>query len=255
MALQRLVCNGSFVFYQRTVALQFVLVSTVQQRVHGCTCVHMCAHMCECTCVCVSICVYIHPLPLGPPSRRHPSPLGRHRALGSAPSARQQLPTGCLSHARECVCVNPTLPVCPTLPFRCGDHMYRSKCGARGPSPKGNTVLEPGHLWDFPGLCHCRSPPLLEDEEGACDRPLTGADQKLQAGRLRLHFWGRSKLQLSQTLSLGLAAWALAPVMPLPAFSLLEGRWWQEKAPRTIPISAQEMGLGTGCTWVWMPPP
>ena len=151
-------------FYQRTVALQFVLVSTVQQRVHVCMCMHMC----------VSICVYMHPLPLGPPSHRHPSPLGRHRALGSAPSARQQLPTGCLSHARECVCVLTLLsPSAPPSPSTAATTCTGASVRQGNHHPKKILCWSQdtfGARRDLPGFYHCRSPLLPEDEEGACDR-------------------------------------------------------------------------------------
>lgn len=41
--------------------------------------------------------------------------------------------------------------------------------------------------------------------------------RKFHTGSLKLDYWGRSKLQLSQVLSLGLASWALAQVVPLGA--------------------------------------
>ena len=47
---------------------------------------------------------------------------------------------------------------------------------------------------------------------------------QFQTGWLRLHFWGRSKLQLSQVLSLGLLSWALAQVMPFWACGFLFNR-------------------------------
>lgn len=48
-----------------------------------------------------------------------------------------------------------------------------------------------------------------------------GPVQKISADRLRLHLWGRSELQLSQILSLGLASQALAQVKKLEACGFL----------------------------------
>ena len=46
----------------------------------------------------------------------HPAPLGHHRALSRAPSARRQLHTSCLSYTWWCVYVSLNLPVHPALP-------------------------------------------------------------------------------------------------------------------------------------------
>ena len=48
--------------------------------------------------------IYIHPLPLGDPSRPiHPTPLGHHRALSWAPCVIEQLPTSYLFYTRYCI--------------------------------------------------------------------------------------------------------------------------------------------------------
>ena len=65
--------------------------------------------------------VCIFPLPLEPASYPHPHPthLVHHRPPSRAPCAIQQLPTSQLFYTWQCLHVNLTLPIHPTLPFPC----------------------------------------------------------------------------------------------------------------------------------------
>ena len=89
----------SYFFNWRVIALQY--------------CVGFC-----CATAWISYMVHIFPPSCAsrPPPDPHPTPLGRHRALGWA-CAIQRWPTSHLLETRWCIYVNPNLPVYPTLPF------------------------------------------------------------------------------------------------------------------------------------------
>ena len=84
-------------------------------------CVCVCVYVCVCVSHMFMLCISICPFPPKPPSLRHPTPLGHHRALSWAPCALPQLPTSCLVDSLWCVYINATLSVDPTLsfPFSC----------------------------------------------------------------------------------------------------------------------------------------
>ena len=80
-------------FIGRSLLYNIVLVSAIQQQ-ESATGIHM-----------------------SPPSwtSHLPHPLGCHGALGWTPCVTEQMPTGCLFHTWECVCVCPTLWILPVL--------------------------------------------------------------------------------------------------------------------------------------------
>ena len=66
-----------------------------------------------------AICIHISPYPLPLASPSHPpylTPLGGHRALSWSPCAMQQLPTSYLFYIWQCIYVNATFSLRPSLP-------------------------------------------------------------------------------------------------------------------------------------------
>ena len=78
-------------------------------------CVGFCCSTIGISHVYVCVCVFLPSLPSLP--SLHPTPLGHHRTPGWAPSLIEQLPNNYLFYISQCIHVNATFSVCPTLTF------------------------------------------------------------------------------------------------------------------------------------------